>query len=82
MQSTDIRPIEVEGRVVGFGIFHPRADDPSRQCGVSVGIAPWGRDWPQWSEGQPAGQPLTLAPSVVCRNCPAHGFVRGGVFTY
>lgn len=82
MESTDIRPIEVEGRIVGYEIWHPRADDPSKQCGCSIGTAPWGTDksWHRWTITQE--EPLTVSPSVVCRNCPAHGFVQNGVFRY
>lgn len=25
-------------------------------------------------------EPLTISPSVACRNCPNHGWIRGGVW--
>jgi hypothetical protein len=80
--SSDIRPIDITDRgVVGYEIWHPRKDDPEKQCGVSVATAEWGGDWEvKWKILQE--EPLTLTPSIVCVNCPAHGFVRDGVFVY
>lgn len=83
MQSTDLRPIDVTDRgVVGYEVWHPRRDDPSKQCACSVGTAEWGPDWKLWRIVKPFEAGLTLSPSVVCTTCGAHGFVRDGTFTY
>lgn len=65
----------------GASIDHPRADDPSREChGFVTFDGPEQREHgagrPMWTVE--SWDPLTLSPSVLCKLCGDHGFVRGG----
>lgn len=69
-----------QGEVAGCSIAHPRPDDGMPCDGW---IAFEGRAWARSFEGITAWkveseEPLTLSPSVLCRTCGDHGFVRGG----
>ena len=66
---------------VGASIAHKRPD--GGDCDGWIAFA--GRAWADsFSPGQIAtwtvesDEPLTLTPSVLCRACGDHGFVRGG----
>jgi len=66
---------------VGMSFNHPRVDDPNQQCGgfvtfdspsarqVFPGYAFWNVE--SW-------EPMTLSPSLLCRTCGRHGFIRQG----
>ena len=71
---------EGEGRV-GASIAHKKPN--GEECNGFVAFA--GRAWARsfapgaiaaWTVEQ--DDPLTLSPSVLCRACGDHGFVRGG----
>lgn len=34
------------------------------------------KDWPIWTVE--SWDPLTLSPSILCRTCGLHGYIRGG----
>ncbi len=73
--------VDASGRRVG-GIH----DHPARQGAGNQGngrcagpVMFWGcgeRDEPEWDVVQE--DPLTLAPSLLCRACGSHGFIREG----
>ena len=66
----------------GMSFSHPRPDDLSR-CGGFVTF-----DLPGTREVFAGGafwrveswEPLTLSPSLLCRACGRHGFIRGGLW--
>jgi len=69
-----------EGEIVGCRITHK--DKDGNPCD---GFVPWvGRSWWKSFDGKITAwdliseQPLTLSPSVLCRICGDHGFVRQG----
>lgn len=69
-----------EGEIAGCNIKHKRKD--GADCD---GWVPWnGRAWLRSFNGKVEGwdvlseDPLTLSPSVLCRMCGDHGFVRQG----
>lgn len=73
---------EADGRMgepaIGAVHWHPDARDHSKECGGTIWFA--GADAPQarakWNiESE---EPLTLSPSLLCRNCGSHGFIREG----
>lgn len=58
---------------------HPSATSPTGRCNGAV----YFRGRPGASEGQPAWEvvseePLTLSPSLLCRACGHHGWIRDG----
>ncbi len=66
---------------VGATVLHAAAD--GSKCTGWIAFA--GRSWAQgfgpdaiatWTVESP--EPLTLSPSILCRTCGDHGFVRGG----
>jgi hypothetical protein len=66
--------------LVGLVVSHPRGDDPSRRCvsGIQFDDAP-----AHIVDGRPTWRletrdPLTVWPSLLCRICGDHGFIRGG----
>jgi hypothetical protein len=65
-------------RVVGYQEHHPRPDN-GLPCGGFIWIDASSEahvDGPVWKVEQ--RDPLTLSPSVKCRSCGNHGFVRNG----
>lgn len=72
---------QYEGEVSGCSIAHKRPD--GSDCDGWIAFA--GRAWARsFGAGQIATwtveseNPLTLSPSVLCRVCGDHGFVRAG----
>jgi hypothetical protein len=74
-----VRPVRMEGveQVVGIQYRHPDG-----KGGTCEGWAPFAGRYPDanstegWSvEGE---APLTLSPSLLCRACGHHGFIRNG----
>lgn len=65
----------------GVQVAHRRADDPSRKCASFATF-----DGPAQRETAPTQpkwtleslDPLTLSPSLLCRDCGDHGFIRDG----
>lgn len=69
----------------GLILYHPRPDNGA-ECMSSLDF-----DTPERQQAMAAGRwparpiwqvesldPLTLSPSIVCRECGIHGFIRGG----
>lgn len=70
-----------DGPVVGYIEEHPDLRNPSENCAgaifVDLEAARRSRkDRPTWTVEQ--NDPLTLSPSVACRTCGNHGFIREG----
>lgn len=62
--------------VAGYFDIHPYQGQPERACVGSVNRPGHGHgnaEWDVLSEN-----PLTLSPSLLCRTCGNHGFVREG----
>jgi hypothetical protein len=63
----------LDGIVDGVHYEHPRPDGAG-QCSGYVSVKPaWSDGWDMVSES-----PLTLSPSLACRVCGHHGFIRDG----
>ena len=63
--------------LAGFIVAHDVAGDV--RCEGFVGVDPHLGDERSWTmTGSLEGGDLTLAPSVLCRSCGDHGFVREG----
>lgn len=78
------------GQAIGLIEHHPKgpnATPGAKYCGGYVAwvpaaeqdvATPWTANH-QLIAGSPGDeQHLTLAPSLACRNCPSHGFIRDG----
>lgn len=72
--------VAYEGEIAGCHIQHKRKDGT-----LCDGFVPWkGRAWDRRFAGKITAwdlvseYPLTLSPSVLCRSCGDHGFVRNG----
>lgn len=66
-----LRPSRNEGILYGFHETHPRPDN-GQAC---IGYIPVGHS-DEWT--LEAEDPITLSPSVLCRICGTHGFIRDG----
>jgi len=66
------------GTVCGFIFRHPGCapQKPGDPPGGWVGIQPYEKTRPSWKVDQ--ATPLSLSPSIHCRACDDHGFVRNG----
>lgn len=65
-------PRYIDGELHGFVFDHPRPD--GSLCELSLGWIPVGTNgWQLHSL-----EPLTLSPSLLCKVCGTHGFVRDG----
>jgi len=68
------------GVVVGLNEWHPDKRDPSRECQgfvfFDVQTEARCKDTPIWQVL--SMEPLTLSPSLLCRTCGNHGFIREG----
>lgn len=68
---------EFEGEIAGADVFHPG-------CGSPDFIPFTGRSWARRFDGRieawdlVSESPLTLSPSILCRACGDHGFIRNG----
>ena len=66
---------------VGADLIHPPVED---KCGGVGWIAFEGRSWANSFKGVIATwnieteEPITISPSILCRSCGDHGFVRNG----
>jgi hypothetical protein len=83
--------LDRSGKAIGLMEHHPKGPDSTPgalYCGGYVCwtpadeqdvAAPWKASNHQLLAGCPGDeQHLTLAPSLACRNCPSHGFIRDG----
>ena len=71
--------VTTDGIVSGLEYHHPRADRSGEECGPSwipFKGRPHGCDVLGWAVE--SEEPLTLSPSLLCRTCGHHGFIRGG----
>lgn len=78
------------GQTIGLIEHHPKGPDArpgALYCGGYVAWVPEveQQSTPTWTARHQllAGGPgdeasLTIAPSLACRHCPSHGFIRGG----
>lgn len=70
---------EAGGPVIGYHVWHPCRDGKMQPGGVFLDIP----ELPEWLSGHITWQlisrePLHIEPSVLCRACNDHGFIRGG----
>lgn len=77
-----LTPVEFAGddpvRIVGYQERHPRPDN-GEPCVGFIWVDATSKahvDGPVWTVEQ--ADPLTLSPSIKCRSCGNHGFVREG----
>jgi hypothetical protein len=63
----------LDGIIEGVAYWHPRPDGQG-QCQGYFAFRP------KWTEGHDLVQesPLTVSPSLLCRACNHHGFLRDG----
>lgn len=62
---------ELAGKLAGFDYWHPCRDGK-----LSIGYVPVGDGPNDWKLVE--RDPLTLAPSLLCRACGHHGWVQSG----
>lgn len=73
---------EYEGEPAGIVEWHKKADGQWCRGWVPFRQSAWGRGfennpgWQGWDVVQ--REPLTLSPSILCRACGSHGFIREG----
>lgn len=64
----------IDGQLDGIWYEHPSTVSASGRCSGYAPVKPaWKDGWDVVSV-----KPLTLAPSLVCRACGHHGFIREG----
>ena len=65
----------MDGRIAGVAIWHPRPDGQG-ECNIYG----WVSFKPDWDDGWDlvSESPLTISPSILCRGCGHHGYVRDG----
>lgn len=64
------------GEVAGGIHYHP-TPDRSAECAGAVTFRGKGQDGrPEWDVV--SLEPLTLSPSLLCRSCNVHGYIRNG----
>ncbi len=72
--------VDTDERMTGLVHRHPRPDGtPCGSSAIMLDVPGAREDWPDlplWSVER--WDPLTLSPSVLCRACGAHGWVREG----
>lgn len=74
-----LRPVvDGDGKPWGWVEEHPDAQRPGHPCSGSVARrgATGAENRPQWDVL--SEEPITLSPSIVCRGCGAHGWIRDG----
>ncbi len=67
--------VQTEGIVSGLAYEHPCKEGPSKSW-IPFKGRPYGCDRSGWTVLQE--DPLTLAPSLLCRTCGHHGFIQQG----
>lgn len=76
--------LDPAGLIIGHPPFDMRwIDDPDVTCSGTVNFEStpahreaWGGSRPEWQVI--SLDPLTLSPSILCRRCGDHGFIREG----
>lgn len=71
--------VDYEGEPAGVSDYHQKAD--GTWCGgwVTFAGSAWARQFPNAPHWHVvSADPLTLAPSLLCRSCGDHGFIRDG----
>jgi hypothetical protein len=79
------------GQVIGLIEHHPKGPDARPEALYCGGYVAWAPDdaqpgvhppWAAWHQlvaGGPGDEEhLTIAPSLACRTCPSHGWIRDG----
>lgn len=75
---------DASGQVIGLLERHVCAEgQPSPGIGSvpfnnPAGLAAWPESYPHWQVS--SLDPLTIHPSVLCRTCGLHGWIRNGVW--
>jgi len=70
-------PIQQQGQIVGYMEAHRRPDDGEWCSGwVQIESDFAVREAPVWI--QESASPLTLSPSILCRRCGNHGWIKEG----
>ena len=71
---------EYDGEIAGIVVFHHAPDGSECSGWVPFRGSAWERSFnvgiPSWDVVQK--DPLTLTPSILCRACGDHGFIRNG----
>lgn len=67
---------EEGGPIEGMVYEHPTVGKPGQTCRSSITFA--GHGWPEDNWTVESLDPLTLSPSLACRICGHHGFVKEG----
>jgi hypothetical protein len=71
-----------EGEVAGANVYHSRPDGAECVGWVAFAGRAWARGFPDGLAGKSwdviQADPLTLAPSIKCRSCGDHGYIRNG----
>lgn len=78
--GVEIEFAEYKGVVVGINEWHPDKRDPTKRC---CGFVFFDVPTEARCQGTPVWQvasldPLTLSPSLLCRGCGNHGFIKNG----
>ncbi len=65
----------IEGAQSGVAYWHPTVNQPGKTCEDWANFNEYG-----WTNGWDVEQlePLTISPSLACRACGHHGFIREG----
>lgn len=73
--------VQYKDELSGCNVFHSKPDGTSCSGWIAFAGMAWDREF---ASGKIATwtvesmEPLTLAPSILCRACGDHGFIRGG----
>lgn len=71
-----------EGEVAGANVYHPGKDGAECVGWVAFAGRAWARSFPDGLAGKnwdvQQDNPLTLSPSIKCRVCGDHGYIRNG----
>lgn len=63
----------IDGKLEGLAYCHPSTNGECRSYVPLRNRYQWEHGWDLLSE-----QPLTISPSLLCRTCGNHGFIRSG----
>lgn len=67
-----VAKLYLEGKLEGLAVAHPCKDGPDHRSYIPV----HGRNDRGWRVE--SLEPLTVSPSLLCRVCGHHGFIRAG----
>lgn len=71
-----LRPLHDDGKVFGYVEYHPTPDGGVCRGSVPLDIPEQPMAGHRWKVVQQ--DPLTLEPSILCRLCGNHGWIREG----